>query len=82
VAREENTLKGQGRPTRPNQDRRLNHGNSTLQIKFHKQDTQAPPNFIQCPGFGFRFPNLILSMSQGKPGNVIQSPNMKKFQKE
>lgn len=38
--------------------------NSILQIEFHKQDRQAPPNLVQYPGYG---PNSSVNLTYHEP---------------
>lgn len=45
------------------------------QDRISHSDIQAPPNWVQQPGYGFWFPNLVPSLSQ-KPKNAIQSSDL------
>lgn len=74
MAREENNLKGQRRPT-------SSHGNSTLKIEFHKRTVRHHQtgfsNSVMASD-SLEFPNLVPSLSQ-KSKNALESPDVKIF---
>lgn len=77
VAREENTLKGQRRPT-------SSHGNSTLKIEFHKRTVRHHQTGFSNPVMAsnsLEFLNLAPSLSQ-KPKNALESPEVKIFPRD